>query len=370
LLLPTAMSTKQPIHFEKHKKYLLHSLSGLPQAYSSQDPNRITLAYFIISGLDILQALQTIDKQKVIDWIYSLQVLPDKDNPEKNIRMCGFRGGSFFGMPFDPSGQPVSGLSVHDQGHIAMTYVALNMLLILGDDFKRLNRTAILTALKHLQQPDGSFVSVYGGNESDMRFVYCACAISYMLNDWQAVDRVKVEGYILKSQAYDGGFGQGPLQESHGGSTYCAVASLWLLGRLETVLSGERRARLVRWLVERQLGGFQGRINKPPDACYTWWVGATLVLLGHYDLVEYEHLTNFVASCQHAQWGGIAKVPDTYPDVMHTYLALAGLSFAYNTTPTSSSSPLLPVDPALNLSRLVAQRLASFHVPHTPPQNF
>jgi geranylgeranyl transferase type-1 subunit beta len=53
--------------------------------------------------------------------------------------------------------RPVSGMSVYDQGHIAMTYVALNMLLILGDDFKRLNRSAILTALKYLQQPDGRF---------------------------------------------------------------------------------------------------------------------------------------------------------------------------------------------------------------------
>jgi geranylgeranyl transferase type-1 subunit beta len=75
------MTTKHLILFEQHKKYLLHCLSHLPQPYTSQDPNRLTLAYFVISGLDILQSLHTIDKQKIIDWIYSMQVLPDKDDP-------------------------------------------------------------------------------------------------------------------------------------------------------------------------------------------------------------------------------------------------------------------------------------------------
>lgn len=38
-----------------------------------------------------------------------------------------------------------------------------------------------------------------------------------------------------------------------------------------------QRERLVRWLVERQSGGgLQGRPNKPPDTCYTFWIGATL----------------------------------------------------------------------------------------------
>lgn len=34
-------------------------------------------------------------------------------------------------------------------------------------------------------------------------------------------------------QSYDYGIGQGPGQESHGGSTYCAVAALHLMGRLD-----------------------------------------------------------------------------------------------------------------------------------------
>ena len=35
-----------------------------------------------------------------------------------------------------------------------------------------------------MQQTDGSFVASAEENENDMRFIYCACAVSYMLNDW------------------------------------------------------------------------------------------------------------------------------------------------------------------------------------------
>ena len=41
--------------------------------------HRMTVAFFAISGLDMLNALDVIDKVKahIIDWIYALQVLPD-----------------------------------------------------------------------------------------------------------------------------------------------------------------------------------------------------------------------------------------------------------------------------------------------------
>lgn len=107
--------------------------------------------------------------------------------------------------------------------------------------------------------------------------------------------------------------GQGRYLEAHGGSNYCAVATLYLLGHLNTALTNSQvgcerdlylcthlsnfllylldsilllwsancmhwqRQRLVRWLVWRQSeGGLQGRPNKPPDTCYTFWVGAAL----------------------------------------------------------------------------------------------
>lgn len=46
-----------------------------------QDGNRVTLLYFVISSLDILGEMDKVNKKQIIDYVYSLQVLPDKDNP-------------------------------------------------------------------------------------------------------------------------------------------------------------------------------------------------------------------------------------------------------------------------------------------------
>ena len=47
------------------------------------------------------------------------------------------------------------GVYEYDCSHIAMTYTALASLLILGDDLSRVNRPAVIEALKILQLPDG-----------------------------------------------------------------------------------------------------------------------------------------------------------------------------------------------------------------------
>ena len=41
----------------------------------------MTIAFFAISGLDMMNALAVIDKDRdsIIEWIYSLQVLPNAD---------------------------------------------------------------------------------------------------------------------------------------------------------------------------------------------------------------------------------------------------------------------------------------------------
>lgn len=89
------------------------------------------------------------------------------------------------------------------------------------------------------------------------------------------------------------------------------------------------QSELVRWLVFRQQAGFQGRCNKDPDTCYAFWNGATLDLLGKHSFVDIPSCQSFVYSCQH-MYGGIAKFPDTRPDVMHSYYSLAWLSIASN----------------------------------------
>ena len=125
---------------------------------------------------------------------------------ESNMHKCGFRGGGFGGVPFNNEQVsclffvgceqnsmclPCSPLSPtphsplprfpspllhstspllhppplqspkaynYDRGHIAMTFSALNCLLVLGDDLSRVNKKAILTGLRHLQKDDGRSV--------------------------------------------------------------------------------------------------------------------------------------------------------------------------------------------------------------------
>ena len=64
-----------------------------------------------------------------------------------------------------------------------------------------------------------------------------------------------------------------------GGSTFCAVASLHLMGELDNCFDCKKLEKLKRWCLVRQKGGFQGRPNKPVDTCYSFWVGASLKVI-------------------------------------------------------------------------------------------
>ena len=58
-----------------------------------------------------------------------------------------------------------------------------------------------------------------------------------------------------------------------GGTSYCSVASLSLLSSGND-LHDEHET--VRWLAQRQIGGFQGRPGKLEDVCYSFWIGGAL----------------------------------------------------------------------------------------------
>ncbi|KAL5973269.1 hypothetical protein ACLOJK_029919 [Asimina triloba] len=97
---------------DQHILFLQMMLRTLPPEYQEQDPNRLTLAYFAISALDILNALDpvsyqptisllyfspslslSIDKDGVIDWVLSLQQHPantsELDNGIRAVRKDG-----------------------------------------------------------------------------------------------------------------------------------------------------------------------------------------------------------------------------------------------------------------------------------------
>ncbi len=326
---------------KRHEKFLARLMDILPcDRFASLETTRMTLLFFTVSGLDVLGSLESAiteqRKEEIINWIYSLQV-----------------SDGFVGSPFIPNENVLC-------SHIAMTYTALATLTILGDDLSRVDREGIHRGLRKLQTPDGSFMASLEDDNRDMRFVYCAAAICRFLgDDFAGVDKESMLDYIMKSLTYEGAFAQGPDLEAHGGSTYCALASLAILDKLEA-LDEAVREKCLRWCVLRLEEGFTGRPNKLDDTCYTFWLGASLHLLCGDDITStmIDHAKNFVFTTQDGVIGGMAKWPDTSPDPLHTYLGLAGLALSAD---TSSNDGLRPVDPALNITVRAKNHLKKLH---------
>lgn len=328
-----------------HVRYFIRHLAGLPRAYSNLDSTRLVLTFFAISGLDVLNSLDSLSserKQEIINWIYSLQITNDEE------LVSGFQGTSILNTVENKNQN-----SLFKWGHIANTYSALCSLLALGDDLSRINRESIIKSIRALQDEEGCFSAAKEGTESDMRFVYCAACVCYILDDWSGMDIEKTIQFILNSISYDYGIGQGPELESHGGPTYCAIATLILLQRLD-VLSDKQIDGIKRWLVFRQIDGFQGRPNKPVDTCYSFWIGATLRMLGAHDLINYDKNYEYVMSTEDPVIGGFSKWVDTHPDPLHTYLGLGSLSLMHK----ENLSELLPT---LNISERAYSNLKLIH---------
>jgi geranylgeranyl transferase type-1 subunit beta len=81
----------------------------------------------------------------------------------------------------------------------------------------------------------------------------------------------------------------------------------------------------IHWLVSRQNQGFHGRVNKIDDTCYAYWIGSSLDIYQLAHLIEDKILDQYLATTL-SKYGGYSKVPDCYPDIMHSYMGLAGLS--------------------------------------------
>ena len=135
---------------------------------------------------------------------------------------------------------------------IAATYDALG----------ELDSEAIVKYVCSLQRPeDGSFTGDKWG-EVDTRFSFCAVATLKLLGRLDACDVDKAVEFVASCKNFDGGFGSRPGSESHAGLIYCAVGFLSVTQRLD-VLDPDL---LGWWLCERQLpsGGLNGRPEKLP----------------------------------------------------------------------------------------------------------
>ncbi|KZT59400.1 terpenoid cyclases/Protein prenyltransferase [Calocera cornea HHB12733] len=335
----TATGTSPPEFLTRmHISHCIRCLRGLPSGAVEVDCLRMMVVYYSLSSLDLLSGLDAKiskdEKEDWVSWIWS-QYISDG-------QCAAFRGGPFLTGPSRTTPAQVSTSCDAEPLHILSTYTALLSLAILRDDFSRLDRGRIISFLKQTQLEDGSFEPWLGSQEGgDIRIIYGALAVCQMLNNWSGIDIQRTISYVRACRARDGGYGQTPYAEANGGATYCAIAALELASQ---PLQGKEREDTLTWLVHRQRGGFQGRAEKEQDACYSFWCGAAISLLGAADLVDRDSNAEFLMTCQF-KLGGFAKAPGEFPDPLHTYLSMAALSIY----PPSWGVPLSGLDPLMNV---------------------
>lgn len=172
----TSMDTPSKLNIPKHIQYWKRCLmTFLPNIYQTNDANRMMLAFFIVSSMDLLDCLDSTlaeeDRERYINWVY----------------LCQHRDGGFRGFPGGGLGHLRNEENaVWDPANVPATFFALAILAILKDDFSRVKRRECLLWLKKMQRPDGSFGETLGLDEKiegglDPRFGYTAMGIRAIL---------------------------------------------------------------------------------------------------------------------------------------------------------------------------------------------
>lgn len=187
----------------KHLLYLHECSQSLPSYFSSLDASRPWLAFWITRSLELLGSLKPSPRSRVADFLVTRC---------QDSNIGGFGGG--------PGQLP----------HLAPTYAAVMALVTMGDAeaMRKIDRPAMLSFLRSLKQPDGSF-AMHDNGECDVRAVYCAIAVADVLGILKSDLIDGVLGYIQSCQTYEGGFGGAPGNEAHGGYGFCALAVLVVL---------------------------------------------------------------------------------------------------------------------------------------------
>ncbi|KAK7203295.1 terpenoid cyclases/protein prenyltransferase alpha-alpha toroid [Myxozyma melibiosi] len=387
--------TRSLFAHQRHARFFNFHIRMLPVQYTTTDTVRLAFVFFCIAALDTLGCLPYDDSEEKEDresyglpkvseeqcaawrdWIYDTCLLPSRD---------AFRCSP--ALSTGPSADTDTP-NIYDPGHAAGTYFALATLLILRDDFSRIDRPAMMRFLSSCQRADGSFATgvLLGSNEHfgerDLRFGYCAAAARWIIGGDEIpgaaeFDLEAARRYIVaECVAYDGGIGMGGFTESHGGLSYCGVGTLELLSRGKTApreavaeaMGEEGLQELVRWCLMHQttvadereaftdeeesesededededglsLAGFNGRFNKPSDTCYSFWVGGTLAMLPSRTHSTTSALTLsdvrsnaafLLQKTQNTLLGGFAKCPgrSVQPDALHAFFGIAALALS------------------------------------------
>jgi len=254
------------------------------------------------------------------------------------LSLCGLSAGGF------------GGNTGHDP-HITYTLYAVQVLALcdrLADP--RFQKERVIQYVRERQEEDGSFTGDEWG-EVDTRFSYCGLACLTILGRAEAADRIKAVQFIKRCQNFDGGFGCVPGAETHAGQIFTCVGALAVVDALDQVDTD----LLGWWLAERQTpgGGLNGRPEKLPDVCYSWWVLSSLACLRRLQWIDGAKLKHFIMQAQDPDDGGIADRPDDAADLFHTFFGIAGLALL-------REPGLAPVDPVFALPIAVTKRLGIY----------
>ena len=303
-----------------HAKYILkYGETEDDFEFAVTDFLRISGVYWCVTAMDIMGQLDAMKEDVIIKF-----VMDCFDESTGGFRPC---------YGHDPS--------------LLYTLSAVQILTTFNK-LDVLDSQKVVDYVKSLYQSDGSFVGDKWG-EVDTRFSFGAVAILFLLKQMDAIDWTKATEFVLKCMNFDGGFGTRPGSESHSGQIYCCVGYLTLTGNLHHV----QVDNLSWWLAERQLpqsGGLNGRPEKLPDVCYSWWVIASLAMLKRVNWIDAKRLSGFILASQDSETGGIADRPGDVADPFHTLFGLAGMSLV------GADSRLKSVNPCLCMTEDVLRK--------------
>lgn len=233
----------------------------------------------------------------------------------------------------------------HD-AHLLSTLSAVQILEIYGAEKPINHHREIVLYIKGLQLENGAFQGDEFG-ETDTRFVYTALNALSILGELDDEVVSKSCDFIMKCENFDGGFGMVPGAESHAMQVLVCVASLAITGQLHRI---ENPDKLCEWLSERQVlpsGGLNGRPEKLPDVCYSWWVLSSLAIFNKLSWIDGGKLKDYILNCQDEVNGGFSDRPENQTDVFHTCFGIAGLSLLenYDKSTNVEGFGLEPIDP-------------------------
>ncbi|KAI8927395.1 terpenoid cyclases/protein prenyltransferase alpha-alpha toroid [Entophlyctis helioformis] len=335
----------------RHVAYLQQSLPGLSRWFVSLDASKPWIVMWILHALDLLGV-------PLSDRI--------KTSAISTIAACECATGGYGGGP----GQIA---------HLATTYAAINALAIVGTEeaYRSINRPTLYMFLLSQKQPDGSF-RMHDGGEIDVRGTYCALNTAQLLGMMTSDLTDRAAEFVSRCQTYEGGIGPVPGVEAHGGYSFCALAAMHILGKIDML----DLDALTSWVCARQMqleGGYQGRTNKLVDGCYSFWQGGIAALLELHlsrkhgypvHLMDRNALQTYILVCCQSERGGLRDKPAKGPDFYHSCYVLSGLSLTQYDYSTSDGETVVAtlsptnLGPASNILRSThpAHNLAFEHI--------